>query len=362
LASPHRLKLAVFGANVSGGCSVTAAPGTVQVDWDESVRIALAAEAAGIEAMIPVARWKGFGGKVNFNHRNFETFTWAAGLAAATSKIGVFATFHVPTAPPVRAAKEVATIDHISKGRFGLNVVAGWNAEEIGMFGTPQAEHDVRYAVADEWMTLVKRLWTENNFDFDGQYYQAPGAYSEPKPLQNPYPPIMSAGTSPAGLAFAGKHADLNFIMAPNVEAAAEMVANIKRSTAEQFGRSIRVFGQGYIICRETEAEARAYHHRVVHELGDLDGVRRALSLAIPNSQSLPPEVFQQMAPNFVAGYGAMPLVGTPDQVVRDMVDMADAGLDGITLSWIDYDAGLEQFRTTLLPRLIEAGLREREG
>ena len=78
------------------------------------------------------------GGSVNFNHRNFETFTWAAGLAASTDEIGVFATFHVPTVHPVRAAKEVVTIDHISGGRFGLNIVAGWNEREIAMFGKPQ--------------------------------------------------------------------------------------------------------------------------------------------------------------------------------------------------------------------------------
>ena len=115
LNSPHKLKLAVFGLNVSGGCSITDSPEVLQVTWDESVRVAQLAEHVGIEAIIPVARWKGMGGSVNFNHRNFETFTWAAGLSAVTSKISVFATFHVPTVHPIRAAKEVATIDHISK-------------------------------------------------------------------------------------------------------------------------------------------------------------------------------------------------------------------------------------------------------
>ena len=82
--SPHKLKLGVFGLNVSSGCSMTERQDTLKVEWDESVKIAQLAEQAGIEAVIPVARWKGMGGKVNFNHRNFETFTWAAGLAAKT--------------------------------------------------------------------------------------------------------------------------------------------------------------------------------------------------------------------------------------------------------------------------------------
>ena len=117
---------------------MTSAADTLKIDWEESVRIARAAEAAGIEALVPVARWRGFGGATNFNHRSFETMTWAAGLAAATERIGIFATVHVPTVHPVRAAKEIATIDHISRGRFALNIVAGWNEPEIRMFGVSQ--------------------------------------------------------------------------------------------------------------------------------------------------------------------------------------------------------------------------------
>ena len=221
LTSPNKLKLAVFGLNVSSGCSMTDMPDTLKITWDESLSVARSAERAGIEAIIPVARWKGMGGSVNFNHRNFETFTWAAGLSAATERISIFATFHVPTVHPVRAAKEVATIDHISGGRFGLNIVAGWNEREIAMFGVDQREHDVRYGVADEWISLCKELWTrEGEFDFDGEFFKSPGLYSEPKPLQSPHPLLMSAGNSEAGQRFAAKHTDLNFVVAPNIEAA----------------------------------------------------------------------------------------------------------------------------------------------
>ena len=181
-------QLAVFGANVSGGCSMTGAPGTVKVESPETLRIARAAERAGFEA-IPVARWKGFGGDTNFNHRTFETYTWAAGLAQATNSIRVFATSHVPTVHPAMAAKQAVTIDHISGGRFGLNIVAGWNAVEIAMFGTPQREHDERYECADEWISLIKELWTtDGTFDFEGRFFHAPQAYLEPKPIQQPYP------------------------------------------------------------------------------------------------------------------------------------------------------------------------------
>ena len=357
-SSEHRLRLAVFGINVSGGCTMTSAENTLAIDWPETKRVALAAETAGFDALIPVARWKGMGGAVNFNHRSWEPFTMASALAAITERIALFSTCHVPTVHPVRMAKEVATIDQISGGRFCLNIVAGWNAKEIGMFGAQQKAHDERYDVADDWITLTKRLWQEpDEFDYAGEYFTSPGAYSEPKPVQSPHPLIMSAGNSPRGLAFAAKHADLNFVVAPDLQTAGENAHNV-RALAAQHGREISVFGQGYIVCRDTEAEAIAFRDNYVNELGDRAGVRNLLDVLIPNSQSALGDQWEAMAANMIAGYGALPLVGTPDQVVAGMQAFADAGLDGLTVSWVDYPAGIEQFEKQLRPRLIEAGLR----
>jgi FMNH2-dependent dimethyl sulfone monooxygenase len=361
LTDAHRLKLAVFGINVSSGCSMTRAPGTLNITWDETRRVALAAEAAGFDAVIPVARWKGMGGDVNFNHRSWEPFTLAAALAAVTSRITVFSTCHVPTVHPVRMAKEVATVDQISGGRFCLNIVAGWNEQEIALFGAPQRPHDERYDVADDWIRLAKRLWSEPEaFDYAGPYFSSPGAYSEPKPVQQPHPLIMSAGNSPRGLEFAATHADLNFVVAPDLDTAGANARRVRELAAAQPDRRgpIKVFGQGYVVCRDTEAEAIAYRDRYVNELGDWEGVRNLLDVLIPNSESALGDQWEAMAANMIAGYGALPLVGTPDQVVEGMQAFADAGLDGLTLSWVDYEAGIEQFDRELRPRLIEAGLR----
>jgi len=359
LTSTNKLKLGVFGVNVSGGCSMTDLPQALRAEWPESVAIARAAEQAGIEALIPVARWKGMGGNTNFNHRNFESFTWAAGISAATSRIGVFATFHVPTVHPVRGAKEAATIDHISNGRFCLNLVAGWNDKEIAMFGVDQRPHDERYDVADEWISFAKSLWnTDGEQDWNGKYFPSPAAYSEPKPIQRPGPVIMSAGNSERGQDFAAKHADLNFVVAGTPDAAGEIARNVKQLAREKYGRDIQVFGQGYIVCRDTEAEAIAYRDHYVKERGDWPGVRNLLDTLVPNSESALGEGWESMAANLIAGYGAMPLVGTPEQVVAGMKALSDAGLDGITISWVDYLAGIEQYDKVLRPMLIEAGIR----
>jgi alkanesulfonate monooxygenase SsuD/methylene tetrahydromethanopterin reductase-like flavin-dependent oxidoreductase (luciferase family) len=135
--------------------------------------VARLADEAGFEALVPVARWKGFGGPTNFSGDSFETFTWAAGLGAQTSRCVPFATSHVPTIHPIVAAKQAATIDHITGGRFALNLVCGWFDEEFAMFGRPMMDHQTRYEYAAEWVEIVRLLWTsEDDFDFDGRYFR----------------------------------------------------------------------------------------------------------------------------------------------------------------------------------------------
>jgi FMNH2-dependent dimethyl sulfone monooxygenase len=357
LNDENAFKLAVFGVNVEHGCSMTSAEGTLTIDWDESMQVAQLADRAGLDAMVPVARWRGFGGDTNFNDRSFETFTWAAGLGAVTERIQVISTVHIPTLHPVRAAKEAATIDHISRGRFGLNVVAGWNEPEIRMFATTQREHDERYAVAHEWVDLAKRLWTEDTFDYEGEYYSTPGAHSEPKPVQGPYPLIMSAGASPTGLDFAARHADINFIQGIDIPAHAEKAARARQVARERYDRDLKVMGMGYVVCADTEAEAREYFDYYVHEKGDWAGVRNMIAGLSENNLSMNWEQ-RQAAINNIAGYSAQPLIGTPDQIVQGIQEMADAGLDGITLSWVNYAEGIQQYQEKILPLLVQAGLR----
>ncbi|HEY8693343.1 MAG TPA: LLM class flavin-dependent oxidoreductase, partial [Chloroflexota bacterium] len=212
LFNENRLKLGVFGLNVSNGCAATTAEGHFETTWPNTLEVATMADEAGMEALVPVARWKGFGGTTNFNGSCFETYTWAAGLGASTRQAAVFSTSHVPTVHPIVAAKQGTTIDHISNGRFALNVVCGWFESEFMMFGAPVMEHDRLYEYAAEWLELVLRLWTEEEeFDHEGCFFKIEKGFHQPKPLHKPYPPIMNAGSSDTGARFAAKYADMVF-------------------------------------------------------------------------------------------------------------------------------------------------------
>ncbi len=357
----NRLQLAVFGANVSHGCTISCSNGGIEVNWAESVRLARHADRLGVEAFLPVCRWQGFGGLSDFNARTFETWTWAAGLAQATQQIRIFATTSVASVHPVLAAKQAVTIDHISNGRFGLNVVAGWNAPEVEMFGSPQLPHEERYAYTDEWMQFIKRLWRESHpFDFDGRYFKAQRCRAEPKPLQIPYPLVMSAGVSTAGRRFAARHADINFILAPSLEHARATVADVKSMARRDYGRNVAVWGNAAIFCRNTSGEARDWYHHVIHDLGDLEAAANLLDIFARESGSQidDPALRERYLRNMMAGYSGFPVVGSPDEVVDFLAEMVACGMSGVTLSWPDYDAGLAQLGQELLPRLEARGLR----
>jgi alkanesulfonate monooxygenase SsuD/methylene tetrahydromethanopterin reductase-like flavin-dependent oxidoreductase (luciferase family) len=356
LGDDNALKLGIFATNLRGGATLADVPGNLQGTWEETLSLACRADRMGLDAVIPIARWRGYGGRSNLGDRSFETFTWATGLLAHTRRIQVFSTFHVPVGHPVLAAKMGATADHISGGRWGLNVVAGWFTAELAMFGVTQREHDERYEVAGEWAELLKRLWTETEeFDYEGRFFTVPRAVSEPKPLQSPYPVIMNAGTSPAGRAFAARHSDLIFAGLTSLDTAARQIADIKRQRPD-----IRVFGRGHIVCRESEREARLAFDRIHRELGDREAAIATTRVNMANSQSTDFDSMdmQRALDGMIAGFWALPLVGTPEQVADKLVELHRSGLDGIALSWPDYDQGMAQLEEEILPLLVQAGLR----
>ena len=175
LKGPNRLKLGVFSTNADGGLAITDVPERWLAGWDDNLTAAQIADRAGLEFFLPIARWKGFGGKNRVREHSFETFTWAAGLAAATERIGLFMTVHVPLVHPLYAAKALATVDHISHGRAGLNIVCGWNPKEFGMFGTPLVEKG--YDQAAEWIEIVEKLYASDEpIDYDGDVLPPEGS------------------------------------------------------------------------------------------------------------------------------------------------------------------------------------------
>lgn len=359
MRSPHRLKLASFCWNVRRGATPTTAEGSIErLDWAQQLEIARLSEDAGLDAIIPLGRWRGFDGDSGFWDESYETIAWAAALASVTKAVTIFSTVHVPLLHPVRAAKLAATIDHVSGGRFGYNIVAGWNEAEFRMFGKRQRPHDERYAESAEWVDLVRRLWSESGpFDWHGDYYTAEGAISAPRPLAA-QPVLMSAGASPAGCAFAAAHADVIFISAADLESVRTACADVKRQ-AHALGRDIQVWTMGGMLCCDSEDEAARRYHEFVHEKGDW-AAARIISAALTSGKcnSVPDHETRRMQERFIAWNYAYPLMGTARQITDKLVALTDAGLDGLALVWVDYEEGLTRLHRDVLPLARQAGLR----
>jgi alkanesulfonate monooxygenase SsuD/methylene tetrahydromethanopterin reductase-like flavin-dependent oxidoreductase (luciferase family) len=355
LYNDNRLKLGVFGINVSNGCAATTAEGHFETSWPATVDIAVTADQAGFEALVPVARWKGFGGKTNFNGSCFETYTWAAGLGAVTKHAAVFSTSHVPTVHPVVAAKQATTIDHISNGRFALNVVCGWYPDEFAMFGAQVMEHDALYEYAAEWLEIIRRLWTEDDeFDYEGRFFRVEKGFHQPKPIHKPHPPIMNAGMSPTGARFAAKYSDMLFtnISSGTDDEIKAHVAELRRMGREDFGRHFQVWGSCSIVCRPTEKEAMDYARYYIIEKGDWEAAANLARMGRPSAAPKPGEPLRS------PGWGGYLIIGTPDQMVDALQRVSAMGVDGVVLSWVNYPEELRQWIRDVLPLMEQAGLR----
>ena len=355
----QKLKLGLFSFNVSGGMMATTTPTSYEVSWEHTKQIALQAERMGFEALVPVGRWRGFEGRTNFAGESFETYTWAAGLAEATERIMVFATSHVPTVHPVLAAKQAVTIDHISSGRFGLNVVMGWFTHEMEMFSGKQKEHDERYQYGLEWVEIVKRLWTEDEpFDFDGRYFQLRGARALPKPIQTPHPVLVNAGSSPAGIDFSARAVDISFVGMGTYEMGEAAASAVRKRAREQYGRPMSTMTYATIVCRDTEREARRDYQEMVDNIDweAIDYLTRVFGL---EGQSYgDAESVRKLRTQFALGWGGMTFVGTPGQVADQLARVSQIGIDGVMLGFLDYVVELEHFDRTVMPLLRQRGLR----
>ncbi|MFB4163852.1 LLM class flavin-dependent oxidoreductase [Alteribacillus sp. JSM 102045] len=355
----NKLKLGVFGPNVNNSCSMTLAETNFVPDFETNKKLAIMMENAGYECMIPVARWRGFGGPSNFNGKCMETYTWAASLAAITKKIYLFCTSHVPTMHPIVASKMISSIDDISKGRIGLNIVNGWFPKELEMFGTNNMPHDKRYQYTTEWIEVVLRMWSEQYFDHNGKFFTIKDGWQEPKPVQNPRPVLINAGSSTAGMNFAAQFADFHFSFLETYQQGREWTNHIKKLAWDKFKRDIKTFTTSFVVCRPTEKEAWDYYNYYVREKGDEEVTDIICSLFNIDAASQSKEFMKNFRENFIAGWGGWALVGTPEQVADNLIKISESGISGTLLSFVDYLEEMPYFNENVIPLLEQAGVRK---
>jgi FMNH2-dependent dimethyl sulfone monooxygenase len=358
------LLLGLFLPIQSGGWSPSSLPRSTSWEFDYNARLTRRAEALGFDLAFGLAQWMGkggTGGTIRFREQSLDPFITATSLAVITQRILLISTVHVLYGPwhPLYLAKLGATIDHISNGRWGLNVVTGFVPSEARMFGNEQIEHDQRYAMADEFTELMQALWaSQDNVTREGRYWRLIDAFVTPKPRFG-RPLLVNATGSPAGIAYAAKHSDLVFITSPgggHVDAAIAALpqhnAEIKAKAAE-CGREVRTIINPMIICRRTESEARAYYDAIV-AAADVEAIEGFLGRRARGDA----KGWKTDLGAYRAVGGNMQIVGSPTQVVERFVQLKQAGCDGVQLTFFDFAEDLEFFGAQVLPLMRQAGLR----
>ena len=357
--SKNRIKFGVFAIN-GNGAAFTFHPDRFKCTWDANVRLAQKAEKLGFEAFVSAAHWKSLVGDDHYSGDWMETFTWAGAVAAVTERIGIISTVHLTVNHPVFVAKAEATVDLISNGRAGMNLVLGWYPADIELFGYKMMEHSDRFELADEWIHIFDRLWSERkSFDYKGKNYELKDAFSQPHGVQA-RPVLFNAGRSPRGREFAAKNCDVAFVSAHNLtpEALKKQVEGYRNEARTKFGREIQIWMSAYVVLRDTVEEAKAYAYDYIVTHGDDAAVQTLMKHNAGDTKAMPPEVLEKLAYAYKAEFIGYPLVGDADHIAGLFAGLAEAGVDGFLLTWLDYEGGLDRFGREVLPRLEKAGLR----
>ncbi|WP_311970656.1 LLM class flavin-dependent oxidoreductase [Pseudomonas baltica] len=358
------LLLGLFLPIHNGGWTMSSYPRDTDWTFDYNAALTQQAEALGFDLVFGPAHWLskgGFGGEMHYRETALDTLMTSAGLAAITQRILLISTVHVFYGPwhPLHLAKFGATLDHMSGGRWGLNLVTGFRQDEWAMFGQQQIEHDRRYELAGEYVDILQTLWSsDENFDHHSEQWQLNKAFVTPKPVHG-RPIIVSATSSAAGIRHAVAQADLIFVTSPagaRFDAAIEALPAINRQVKEAaaaIGRDVRTLVNPMIIARDTEAEAWAVYQAILDQVDDAAVAGFFHTHATGDSRSWRGHQRDER----IVG-GNIQLIGTPAQIAAQIIQLKAAGCDGLQLCFVDYQPELAYFGEHILPLLHQAGLR----
>jgi dimethylsulfone monooxygenase len=360
MTDEKHFKIGLFSLNASGGIAMTKVPERWRGDWPSVLSAAQMADKAGLDFLLPLQRWRGYGGETDPRGWCMETLTHAAGLASATRRIAIFATAQVPIVHPAYAARAISTIDHISGGRAGLNIVCGWNENDFAMFAADDVGADRRFDQGTEWVQIFRRLARgEGPFDHSGEFFTTRGAHSSPHCLQAGGPVLLSAAFSPVGREFAVRECDVLFTTISNIENGARHIESL-RELSDRASRPLRVFTPVHVVCRPTRAEAEAYYEYYANEQGDAGAVNNYIAENSRAGKRALAVAMKLQRKRIAGGFGSYGLIGAPQNIADEIIELHRTGFAGISISFVNFVDELPFFIDTVLPLLADAGLRRR--
>lgn len=343
------IKFAYWVPNVSGGLVVSNIEQRTDWSYDYNVRLAQAAEANGFEYALTQIRFTAGYGAEN----QHESVSFSHALLAKTEKLKVIAAILPGPWKPVLAAKQLATIDYLTNGRIAINVVSGWFRGEFDAIGEQWPEHDQRYARSEEFIRSIKGIWTQDNFSFDGKYYQFKDYTLKPKPVQKPHIEIFQGGSSRAARDMASRVSDWYFTNGNSVEEIQKQIDDI-RQKAKTNHHQVKIGVNAFIIARDTEEEAQAVLEEIINKanieaVDAFHGATREAGSASPEGEgNWAKSSFEDLV-QYNDGFKTN-LIGTPQQIAERIVALKNVGVDLILSGFLHFIEEVEYFGENVLP------------
>lgn len=350
------MKFGIFLPNGSNGYIPSAGSPVYLPTFQHNLDISLEAERQGLDFVLSMMKFRGFGGDTGYWDSCLESFTLMAAIAAATEKVGLFPSISILSQHPAVVARMVATIDDISSGRCGLNIVTGWNKPEYTQMGMWPGDdyYGRRYEYADEYVTVLKGLWQGGGFSHHGEFFQLDDCVVNPTPSGQI--PLVSAGQSDNGRAFVAKHADHQFVLTDK-SSLASSVRDV-REKAKTYDRSVGIYALFHMIIGDSDAQAQEQvDHIVAHAdrgaIGNIIGSATLDTNKGGTSDTLKAALEKSVEEGNMAFMGIPVIHGSEETVAAKIEEIAaDTDVDGLLFSWPDFVDGCRRFGQNIKPRL----------
>ncbi|MBT9298639.1 dimethyl sulfone monooxygenase SfnG [Rhodococcus sp. GOMB7] len=350
------IKFAYWVPNVSGGLVTSDIEQRTSWDYEYNKKLAQTAENNGFEYALSQVRYEASYG-AEFQH---ESTSFSLALLLATEKLKVIAAVHPGLWQPAVLAKLGATADHLSNGRFAVNVVSGWFKDEFTHLGEPWLEHDERYRRSAEFLQVLRKIWTEDDVDFRGDFYRIHDFTLKPKPLntpERPNPELFQGGNSAAARENAGRYSDWYFSNGKDYDGVTEQLVDVRR-VARENDREVKFGLNGFIIARDTEAEAKDTLREIIAKANRpaveefKNAVQQAGASTASKDGMWADSTFEDLV-QYNDGFRSQ-LIGTPEQIAHRIVEYRRRGVDLILGGFLHFQEEIEYFGAKVLPLVRE--------
>jgi FMNH2-dependent dimethyl sulfone monooxygenase len=343
----------------SGGMVISDLPQRTDWSLDWNARMAQTAETVGFDYGLAPARFIASHGW-EFQQ---EPTICAAVLATQTKRLKLITAVHTGLWHPAMIAKQGATLDVYSGGRFAINILSGWFKDEYVAFGAPWLEHDERYRQSEEFIQVLKGLWTQDRFTFKGDFFRINDAWLVPRPVSSPHPEIFQGGNSKAARRMAGRYSDWYFLNGNSVENVKAQIEEVS-AIAREHGRRVKFGLNGFVIQRDSEAEALSQLEGIIASAnpdvvrGFGEQVKQAgASTADKIGMWANSDYANLVQPN--DGFKTR-LFGPAEQIAERIREYYEVGVDLILTAFLHYEDELPLFGRTVIPLVQRASARRR--